>query len=106
MLVCKPPVLGKNSQVVSEYPSKSPATAWITAYCFMVIELKFDVRQYVRGSSLVNYTYTPSDSFNTEESVLLDSKSRVFMSCSMMVIVAEGGVEPPHTLMFVAISPW
>ena len=42
VLVCKPPV-GKNSQVVSEYPSKSPATAWITAYCFMVIELKFEV---------------------------------------------------------------
>ena len=32
---------GKNSQVVSEYPSKSPATACITAYCFMAIELKF-----------------------------------------------------------------
>ena len=52
------PFLGKNSQVVSEYPSKSPATACITAYCFMVIELKFEKISDKRGLALVEPPHT------------------------------------------------
>ena len=47
------PRLGKNSQVVSEYPSKSPATAWITAYASLLVgfsAMRSDASSILDGS--------------------------------------------------------
>tara|TARA_R100001510_G_scaffold7306_1_gene5676 strand:- start:429 stop:671 length:243 start_codon:yes stop_codon:yes gene_type:complete len=42
VLVCKPPLGEELTGGVGVPFEKSPATAWITAYCFMLIELKFE----------------------------------------------------------------